>query len=122
MADKKNAEELFKDYTPEIMTYDPDIEGGNVSRPHGSHQSEEERLHDDQIRQKIKEQAEKAMTKEVIQEKLKEYTPEIMYYDPKIDGGEEHLIRDELLNEKERLKDVITRLKQKNRGDRKVRR
>ncbi|PNX51154.1 MAG: hypothetical protein BV458_11960 [Thermoplasmata archaeon M9B2D] len=62
------------------------------------------------------------MTKEVIQEKLKEYTPEIMYYDPKIDGGEEHLIRDELLNEKERLKDVITRLKQKNRGDRKVRR
>jgi len=122
MADKKSAEELFKDYTPEIMTYDPDVEGGRVTHTHASHLSEEERLHDDRIRQKIKEQAENSLSEEEIEEKLKNYTPEIMYYDPKVDGGEEHMIRDELLSEKERLKDVITRLKQKNRGDRKVRR
>ncbi|WP_345970319.1 hypothetical protein WCX72_00760 [Sulfurimonas sp. HSL1-6] len=52
----------------------------------------------------------------------KDYEPEVVEYDPDVDGGEEHLIRDELLAEKERLKDVITRLKEKNRGNRKVRR
>ncbi|MEJ2469436.1 MAG: hypothetical protein P8Y65_09755 [Campylobacterales bacterium] len=53
---------------------------------------------------------------------FKDYVPETVEYDPDVDGGEEHLIRDELLQEKERLKDVITRLKEKNRGNRKVRR
>ena len=52
----------------------------------------------------------------------KDYVPETVEYDPEVDGGDEHLIRDELLAEKERLKDVITRLKEKNRGNRKVRR
>ena len=47
---------------------------------------------------------------------------ETVEYDPEVDGGDEHLIRDELLEEKERLHDVINRLKQKNRGQRKVRR
>lgn len=51
-----------------------------------------------------------------------DYVPEVMEYDPEVDGGDEHLVRDELLAEKERLKDVITRLKEKNRGNRKVRR
>lgn len=53
---------------------------------------------------------------------FKDYVPETVEYDPEVDGGEEHLVRDELLAEKERLKDVITRLKEKNRGNRKVRR
>ena len=53
---------------------------------------------------------------------FKDYVPETVEYDPEIDGGEEHLVREELLEEKERLKDVITRLKEKNRGNRKVRR
>lgn len=53
---------------------------------------------------------------------FKDYVPETVEYDPEVDGGEEHLIRDELLEEKERLKDVITKLKEKNRGNRKVRR
>jgi len=53
---------------------------------------------------------------------FKDYVPEVVEYDPEIDGGDEHLIREDLLAEKERLKDVITRLKQKNRGNRKVRR
>ncbi|MEE8589399.1 MAG: hypothetical protein V3S80_08670 [Sulfurimonadaceae bacterium] len=60
--------------------------------------------------------------KKTSKELFKDYVPEIMYYDPEIDGGSEHLIREDLLSEKERLKDVITKLKQKNRGDRKLRR
>jgi len=52
----------------------------------------------------------------------KDYVPEVMEYDPEVDGGDEHLVRDEHLAEKERLKEVITKLKQKNRGERKVRR
>lgn len=53
---------------------------------------------------------------------FKDYVPETVEYDAEIDGGDEHLIREDLLEEKERLKDVITRLKEKNRGNRKVRR
>jgi len=53
---------------------------------------------------------------------FKDYVPEVVEYDPEVDGGEDHLIRDEHLAEKDRLKDAITRLKEKNRGNRKVRR
>lgn len=57
-----------------------------------------------------------------LKERLKEYDSSPITYDPLIDGDEEHLIRDDLLKEKERRKDVITKLKEKNRGERKVRR
>jgi len=57
-----------------------------------------------------------------LEELLKNYNPEPLEYDPEIDGGDEFLIRDELLEEKERLKDVVTKLKEKQREARKVRR
>lgn len=57
-----------------------------------------------------------------LEELLKNYTPVTEEYDPEIDGGDEFLIRDQHLEEKERLKDVITKLKEKQRNDRKVRR
>ncbi len=55
-------------------------------------------------------------------DKYADYVPEIMEYDPKVDGGDEHLIRDDHLAEKERLHDVISKLKQKKRGPDKTRR
>ena len=55
-------------------------------------------------------------------DKYKNYRPETMEYDPKIDGGDDHLIRDDHLKEKERLHDVISKLKAKQRGANKVRR
>lgn len=57
-----------------------------------------------------------------LEEMLQEYDATPITYDPSVDGDEEHLIRDDLLKEKERMKDVITKLKEKNRGERKVRR
>jgi hypothetical protein len=59
---------------------------------------------------------------QTLEELLKNYDPTPLEFDPEVDGDEEHLIRDDLLKEKERIKDVITKLKEKNRGDRKVRR
>ncbi|MEA3374462.1 MAG: hypothetical protein U9Q62_12325 [Campylobacterota bacterium] len=53
---------------------------------------------------------------------FKDYVPEVLEYDPDIDGSEEHLIRDRLLEEKEKLKDTIGKLKDKIRGTGKVRR
>ncbi|MDA3945996.1 MAG: hypothetical protein PF439_04890 [Helicobacteraceae bacterium] len=55
-------------------------------------------------------------------ELFKDYVPEIMEYDPDVDGGSEHLIREDHLDEKERLKKAITKRKEQHRGDRKVRR
>jgi len=60
--------------------------------------------------------------KKTDEELFKDYVPEIMYYDPEVDGGSEHLIREDLLSEKERLKKAITKRKEQHRGDRKLRR
>lgn len=62
--------------------------------------------------------ADKKKNKELYQD----YIPEIMYYDPEVDGGSDHLIREDHLDEKERLKELITKRKMANRGDRRVRR
>jgi hypothetical protein len=63
-----------------------------------------------------------AANAKTLEELLQNYTPEPVEYDPEIDGGDEYLIRDELLKKKEELKDVVTKLKEKQRNDRKVRR
>lgn len=57
-----------------------------------------------------------------LEEMLKNYDPTPLEYDPEVDGDEEHLIRDELLKKKEELKDVVSKLKEKQRASRKVRR
>ena len=62
------------------------------------------------------------LTKEEIEKMLGKFETEEVEYNPDIDGSDEHKIRDALLEEKEELKDVIILLKEKNRGDRKVRR
>ncbi|WP_310438832.1 hypothetical protein [Sulfuricurvum sp.] len=58
----------------------------------------------------------------ILEEMLKNYTPEPLEYDPEIDGGDEYLIREQLLQKKEELKDVVSKLKEKQRESRKVRR
>ncbi len=57
-----------------------------------------------------------------LEELLKSYDPTPIEYNPEIDGDEEHLVRDQLLQKKEELKDVVTKLKEKQRERRKVRR
>lgn len=57
-----------------------------------------------------------------LEDLLKNYNPEPLEYDPEIDGGDEYLIREQLLKKKEELKDVVSKLKEKQRETRKVRR
>ncbi len=57
-----------------------------------------------------------------LEELLKNYNPEPLEYDPEIDGDDEYLIREQLLQKKEELKDVVSKLKEKQRESRKVRR
>lgn len=57
-----------------------------------------------------------------LEEMLKNYDPTPVEYDPQVDGDEEHLVREQLLQKKEELKDVVTKLKEKQRELRKVRR
>ncbi len=47
---------------------------------------------------------------------LKDYVPEVVEYDEEVDGGGEHLIRDDLLSEKEMLKAKITQAKAARKG------
>ncbi len=65
---------------------------------------------------KIGHMSEKKTTTE--EDLFKNYVPEVVEYDPEIDG----VMRDEILSEKEKLRESITRRKEQNRGDRKVRR
>ncbi len=57
-----------------------------------------------------------------LEELLKNYDPTPLEYDPEVDGGEEHLVRDEHLKQKEQLLDVISLIKNKQRGSNKTRR
>ncbi len=41
--------------------------------------------------------------KQNVEDLFKDYTPEVIEYDPTVDGDEEHKIRDEHLSEKEKL-------------------
>lgn len=56
------------------------------------------------------------------EELFKDYKPVVVEYDPEVDGDDEHLLRDDLLSEKERLHELINARKQANRGERRVRR
>jgi len=47
------------------------------------------------------------------EELFKDYVPEILVYDPKIDGGYEHKIRDEHLDVKDFLLEKIRKAKAK---------
>ena len=61
-------------------------------------------------------------TKQNKEDEFKDYVPETLEYDPDVDGDDEHLIRDALLEKKDTLLDQIRKAKEDNRGDRKVRR
>jgi len=60
--------------------------------------------------------------KKSTQELYKDYVPEVMYYDPEVDGGSDHMIREDLLSEKDRLKKLIMKRKMDIKGDNRVRR
>lgn len=59
--------------------------------------------------------------KQTAKELFKDWVPEVVEYDDNVDGGQEHLEREELLAEKEKLRDEILKLKEKRRTN-KVRR
>ena len=48
---------------------------------------------------------------------FKDYVPEVVEYDPQIDGSDEHKIRDEHLNTKENLLDKIRKAKAAAKGN-----
>ena len=48
---------------------------------------------------------------------FKDYVPEVVEYDPAVDGSDEHKIRDEHLNTKENLLEKIRRAKAAAKGN-----
>ena len=46
---------------------------------------------------------------------FKDWVPQVVEYNEEVDGGGEHLIRDELLAQKEELIDTIMKMKNKRR-------
>ena len=92
-----DAKDLFKDYVPEIIEYDPIVD----AKPPRS--------------TKIKKEVQKPLEKHTIEvpavEFLKEYTPEVLSYDPEIDGSDEYKIRDNHLNTKAALIEKMRKAK-----------
>lgn len=56
------------------------------------------------------------MKKPPASEVFKDYTPEVIHYDPKVDYGEEWMQRDELLDAKAKLMEKIMRGKKAKKG------
>ncbi len=43
-SDKKSSEDLFKDYVPETLEYDPDVDGSDEYKIRDKHLSDKEKL------------------------------------------------------------------------------
>ena len=56
------------------------------------------------------------------EDKYKNFTPEIVEYDEDVDGSDEFKTRDKMLDEKDKLIDIMLKLKAKQRGPNKTRR
>lgn len=105
-SDKKLAkEDIFKDYSPEILEYDADIDGGFKPKRAEYIAPKNQNKKETNF---VKISLEK---KQSIEEMLKNYTPEILEYDPEVDGSDEHLIREEHLSTKEALVEQIKKAK-----------
>lgn len=90
---------LFEDYVPEIIEYDPSIDGGRPTKQEyiaPKREKKETNL--------IKISQEK---KQSVQELLKDYKPEVLIYDPEVDGSDEHMTREDHLSTKELLAEKI---------------
>ncbi len=105
--DKKiSAKELFKDYVPEILEYDPKVDAVFPNTKHTDMKRTDKKI--ETISFPTYEN-----NKIPAQEFFKDYTPEILEYDEKIDGSDEHQIRENMLNTKESLLDKIRNAKAK---------
>lgn len=101
---KVDAKELFKDYTPEVIEYDAHRDGGYKPKRAEYIAPKTEKKETNFI--KLSE--EKKLS---IKEILKDYVPEILEYDPEVDGSDEHLIREVHLSTKEALVEKIRKAK-----------
>ena len=103
--DKQDAKELFKDYKPEILEYDPQTDGGRGQKKEYIEPIKKA----DSSTFKVLSSAKR----EEIEAMFKNYKPEILHYDPEVDGSsdDEHLIREEHLAKKAALVEKIRKAK-----------
>lgn len=102
---KQNIKELFKDYVPEVLEYDPSIDGGRTQK---KEYIAPQRKADSSIREVLS-----SAKREEIETMFANYKPEVLHYDAQIDGScdDEHLIREEHLAEKAALVEKIRKAK-----------
>lgn len=99
---KVSAQDLFKDYVPEVLEYDARVDAAFP----------------DEMRKKRKKESASNETKELnltipvyTEEDIKNYTPEILEYDEEVDGSDEYKIREDHLSTKEALLEKIRKAK-----------
>lgn len=101
-SDKKiDTAELFRDYTPEILEYDADTDGG-MKPKRAEYIAPKNPIKKETNFIKLSQEK-----KQSIENMLKNYKPEILVYDPEVDGSDDHLIRSEHLSVKEALVEQI---------------
>ncbi|MCX6052659.1 MAG: hypothetical protein NTZ60_09125 [Campylobacterales bacterium] len=100
--DKKiSAKDLFKDYIPEVLKYDADVDAQYPRDNQKSKTKKKENLATPiQIHKPV-----------YTEDFLKNYIPELVEYDEEIDGSDEHKIRENHLNIKENLLEQIRNAK-----------
>lgn len=109
-SDKKiSAAELFKDYSPEVMEYDPKVDAQypKIIKPKNL------KVEKSTAQKKSKIEFAKVKNKETAKDHFKNYKAEVLEYDVEVDGSDEFKIRENHLNVKENLLEKIRNAKAK---------
>lgn len=99
---KASAEDLFKDYVPEVLEYDARTDAAFPSEMNKKKKKESKPVDRDSLNLTIPVYTD---------EDIKNYVPEILEYDIEVDGSDEYKIREDHLTTKEDLLEKIRKAK-----------
>lgn len=99
---KISAQDLFKDYVPEVLEYDARVDAAFPNEVHKKKKKQSKPVDRESLNLTIPVYTEKD---------IKNYVPEILEYDEEVDGSDEYKIREDHLSTKEALLEKIRKAK-----------
>ncbi len=116
-----SGKDLFKDYVPKVVEYDQEVDGGKEFAIRDERLSEKEDLLEKMRKAKSNAKGNQTTFRQNIRTEntttIKDYTPEVVEYDPEVDGQGDFELREERLSNKESLLEKMRKAKSNAKGN-----